>query len=108
MNDIYKQLALHLDKIPNGFPATESGVELKILAKLFTEEEAALACEMDINPESAKSIAQRIAKEEREVYKALKGMVKKGLIDLEKGKGEFVFKLIPFIVGGAEISVVNA
>lgn len=99
MNDIYKQLALHLDKIPNGFPATESGVELKILAKLFTEEEAALACELDILPESVKSIAQRTAKDDQEVYTALKGMVKKGLIDLEKGKGHFAFKLIPFIVG---------
>jgi electron transport complex protein RnfB len=99
MEDIYKQLALHLDKIPNGFPATESGVEQEILAKLFTREEAALACEMSLVPESAGAIAQRIGREEREVSKALKAMVKKGLIDLERGKGSFVFKLIPFIVG---------
>jgi len=99
MEDIYKQLALHLDEIPNGFPATESGVELKILAKLFTREEAALACEMSLAPESAKSIAERIDKEEGEVSRMLKGMVKKGLIDLERGKGSFLFKLMPFVVG---------
>ena len=50
MNTIYKQLAEHLDQIPNGFPATESGVELKILAKLFTEDEATIACHMSLNP----------------------------------------------------------
>ena len=35
MTDVYEQLAKKLDKIPNGFPATESGVELKILRKIF-------------------------------------------------------------------------
>jgi len=35
MNNIFKQLAEHLDRIPNGFPETESGVELKILAKFI-------------------------------------------------------------------------
>ena len=41
--DVYKRLASRLDAIPNGFPATESGVELKILAKIFTPDQAALA-----------------------------------------------------------------
>ncbi|MFC1569086.1 4Fe-4S binding protein [bacterium] len=99
MNPVYKKLALHLDKIPNGFPCTESGVEQKILEKLFTSDEAEMALEMSLEPESAKSIAARTGRNEREVFKALKGMVKKGLIDLEKGKGELVFKLIPFVVG---------
>jgi hypothetical protein len=31
--DLYKKLAQRLDAIPNGFPATEGGVELKILAR---------------------------------------------------------------------------
>ncbi len=33
---VYKQLADRLDTVPNGYPATGSGVELKLLAKLFT------------------------------------------------------------------------
>jgi electron transport complex protein RnfB len=41
--DVYRRLAERLDAIPNGFPATESGVELKLLAKIFAPEEAALA-----------------------------------------------------------------
>ena len=34
--DIYRRLQEHLDKMPVGFPATESGVEIKIL-KVDTE-----------------------------------------------------------------------
>ena len=33
---IYRKLAQRLDATPGGFPATESGVELRFLAKLFT------------------------------------------------------------------------
>jgi len=40
MTDIYEHLARSLDKLPNGFPSTESGVELKILQKIFTPQEA--------------------------------------------------------------------
>ncbi|MBE2223324.1 MAG: 4Fe-4S ferredoxin, partial [Anaerolineae bacterium] len=38
--DIYQQLAHHLDDLPAGYPATESGVELRILRRLFTPAEA--------------------------------------------------------------------
>jgi len=41
--DAYRKLAQKLDAIPNGFPQTESGIELKLLAKICTSEEAALA-----------------------------------------------------------------
>ena len=41
--DVYRELAQRLDAIPNGFPATESGAELRLLAKIFTPEEAELA-----------------------------------------------------------------
>ena len=34
--EIYKKLAKHLDNLPGGFPPTESGVELRILKRLFT------------------------------------------------------------------------
>ncbi len=42
MNNVYKQLALKLDRLPSGFPATTSGVELKILAKLLLVEKSML------------------------------------------------------------------
>ena len=41
--DVYKRLAEHLNHLPTGFPPTDSGVELRILKRLFTPEEAAIA-----------------------------------------------------------------
>jgi len=48
--EIYRKLAQKLDAIPNGlgFPQTESGVEAKVLAKIYTLEEAALASGMQV------------------------------------------------------------
>ena len=40
---VYRSLAQTLHSLPNGFPPTETGVELRLLAKIFTPEEAALA-----------------------------------------------------------------
>jgi electron transport complex protein RnfB len=36
MDDAYEQLAAAMDRLANGFPRTESGVELKILRKMFS------------------------------------------------------------------------
>ena len=55
--DIYRKLAQKLDAIPNGFPSTESGAELRLLAKMFTPEEAALASVMRLGREPAPDIA---------------------------------------------------
>jgi len=45
-NDVYEQLVDALDRLPNGFPRTASGVEIAILRKIFTPEEASLACQL--------------------------------------------------------------
>lgn len=99
MQDIYKQLARILDRIPNGFPETESGVELKLLAKLFSPEEAALACQLTLEPQTARAIAQQTGRDEQETFTMLKTMTKKGLIEIEKGESSLAFKLLPFMVG---------
>jgi ferredoxin len=98
-DNVYKELARVLDRIPNGFPETKSGVELKILARLFTPEQAELACRLTLEPQNSKSIAQKIGSNEHETFAILKGMVKKGLIEAERGEGGLAFKLMPFIVG---------
>jgi len=100
MNKIYQKLALELDKIPNGFPKTKSGVELKILAKLFSPEQAQLAASLSMVPESVSEVAQKNGISEIEAKTMLIGMVKKGLIDLKKDETKgLVFCLIPFVVG---------
>ncbi len=100
MQDEYRKLALRLDEIPNGFPATKSGVELKLLAKLFTPQEADLAASMGLERETVPVIAARYGIPEPEAKSLLIGMVKKGLIEMRREPGEgFTFCLIPFVVG---------
>jgi NAD-dependent dihydropyrimidine dehydrogenase PreA subunit len=100
MDNVYRALADRLDQIPNGFPRTESGVELKLLAKLFTPEEAYLASTMILEHQTVQVIANNSKLEELIVKPLLIGMVKKGLIDLRKQEDVgLVFGLIPFVVG---------
>jgi electron transport complex protein RnfB len=98
-DDVYRKLAQRLDAIPNGFPATESGVELRLLAKMFTPEEAALASVMRLKREPAADIAARAGVDPKAAYRTLKGMVRKGLILFRKDEGQLVFGLMPFAVG---------
>ena len=97
--DVYRRLAQRLDALPNGYPPTESGVELRVLAKLFTPEEAALAATMRLTREPAAAIAERAGIDSKVAYRTLKGMARKGLIRIKRGKGELLFGLMPFAVG---------
>ena len=100
MNNPYEKLAEELDRIPNGFPRTKSGVELKLLAKLFSAEDATLASTLRLAPKSLEEIARENGMEESETKAMLVSMVKRGLIDLKREEGRgFVFHLIPMVVG---------
>ncbi len=80
MTELFKKLARHLDKMPAGFPATESGVEIKILERLFTEEEAAIVLGLNMWPEPVPVIAERLEKDPDSLGARLMEMSKKGLI----------------------------
>lgn len=97
--EVYRKLAERLDAIPNGFPATQSGIELRLLAKIFTPHEAALASVMRLTCEPAADIAARAGMEAAAAYRVLKEMVRKGLIRAQKGQRELTFGLMPFVVG---------
>jgi len=102
-DDVYRTLAQQLDAIPNGFPATESGAELRFLEKLFTPEEALLGSVMSMRPASTEEIAALVSVDAGEARRTLKGMVRKGLITAQRAQGEgargLSFALMPFVVG---------
>jgi Na+-translocating ferredoxin:NAD+ oxidoreductase subunit B len=50
---VYTDLQEHLDKQAVGFPATRSGVEIRILKELFNPEQASLALHVNYKPQSA-------------------------------------------------------
>ena len=49
--DLYRKLQRHLDRMPVAFPPTESGVEIRILQRLFTPDEARMALCLSAIPE---------------------------------------------------------
>ncbi len=99
MNDVFKKLAKKLDELPNGYPATESGVELRILKKIFSPEDAEMALKLSPLPETAQAIAERLSVPEDEIQTILENMVIKGQIGSVKMNGNKTYLLMPFIVG---------
>ena len=62
---LYRRLQQHLDRMPVGFPAAPSGVEIRILRRLFTPEEAEIALELSAIPEPAAVIHRRFGSADR-------------------------------------------
>jgi electron transport complex protein RnfB len=98
-DDVYRKLARRLDDIPNGFPVTESGIELRLLEKIFTPEEAALASVMRLTYEPAADIAARAGVDPKVASRMLRQMVRQGQIRVRVGEERLLFGLMPFVVG---------
>jgi Na+-translocating ferredoxin:NAD+ oxidoreductase subunit B len=79
-DDAYRRLAQHLDRLPGGFPPTEDGVELRILQRLFTPDEARLAVHCTLIPETAAVIARRAGISMEEASRRLEAMAQRGLL----------------------------
>jgi len=98
--DVYRELQKHLDNMPVGFPATESGVEIRLLKHLFTPEEAETALNISALPESLERIHRRVKKSgmsKENLEQILDRLVEKGAImggkPLAKGrKGKYYSK----------------
>jgi hypothetical protein len=66
-----------LDNLPTGYPATESGVEIRILKRLFTEEEAEIFLQLSPLPETPEGVAKRLSKESGNTAALMERMAKK-------------------------------
>jgi Fe-S-cluster-containing hydrogenase component 2 len=95
----YSALAQRLDALPNGYPPTESGVELRILERLFSVEEAQLASQLRLTLETPDELAARLGLQPRPLLAALIGMAKRGLIKAARVPQGWGFGLLPFVVG---------
>ncbi len=99
MENVYEQLRERLDDMAVGFPATESGVEMRILKKIFTEPQAELFVKLRPIPESPQDIAERLGLEADVLTDQLEVMAKKGLL-FRVRKGENVrYAAVPYVVG---------
>ena len=80
--DVYQKLREHLDKLPIGFPETESGVEMRILKHLFTPEQAEIALSLGFYPDNLKKLGRKLKKySKEELEKRLDEMYFNGLIN---------------------------
>lgn len=105
---IYRMLQEYLDTLPIGFPATTSGVEIRILKHLFTPEEAKTALNLIFGYESVDIIHKRFKEPNFKVSgleNKLDTMVSKGLLNIKKENGIKLYGLALFIIGIYEYQV---
>jgi len=100
--DVFEQLAAALDRLPNGFPRTPSGVEILILKRIFSPEEAALAGQLSGAPETLDEISARLSLPAGEARKALFKLARRGMVWLDTQGKKPRFRLAPFVVGFLE------
>ncbi len=106
MSDIvFEQLADALDKLPNGFPRTPSKVEIKILKKIFSPEEAALASQLTGSFEPIDGLAKRNGLPVEQTRKQLLNLARRGVLWFDTGNGKPLVRLAPFVVGIYESQV---
>jgi len=104
--DIYRQLQIHLDKMPVGYPATESGIEIKILKYLFTQEQAQIALNLNFMADPLKKIYRRVKNsgftieelEEKLDTMYFKGLINRGIVS--EGEEDIkYYGCAPFAIG---------
>ncbi len=98
-HEAYHKLAKVLDTLPNGFPATESGIEIRILKKIFTPEEADLFCDLKLTDETAAEIAKRTGRPLKGLEEILVSMGERGELWAFQSNKVWKFRMAPWIVG---------
>ena len=105
---VYRKLAQHLDNLPGGFPSTDSGVELRILRRLFSPEEAEFALCLTLIPEEPRVIARRAGILTEEAAGRLEEMAQKGLIfRIVQKDGTSLYQALQYVIGIWEFNVNN-
>jgi ferredoxin len=105
--DVYLQLREFMDKLPAGYPATPTGVEIRILKKLFTPEQAELAMKLSSEPEEVQTIAARTGLDEIELGQKLEEMALKGCIFRVREGEKRLYQAYHFVVGLYEFQLKN-
>ena len=106
-DNIFRQLQEKLDQYSMGFPPTKSGIEIKILRYLFSEDNARMFLALSHSLATASSIANNLNRPEPEVAYQLEDMTDKGLIFRIKIDNISKYAAIPFVHGLFEFQVKN-
>jgi electron transport complex protein RnfB len=98
-DEIYRKLAKTLDTIPNGFPATESQIEIKLLKKIFDPDQAELFCDLRLAFETAEQVAERTDRPLEGLEERLIAMTNRGQLFGIEIEGTWLFKMMPWAFG---------
>jgi len=88
--DTYRELQKHLDKMLVDYPATKSGVEIKLLKAIFTPRKAKIATHLNYKHKTVAEIfetARNDIDSEEELVDVLDTIVAKGGISRRKQNG---------------------
>ena len=99
MGDTYEQLRQRLDDLATGYPATKTGVEIRILKKLFTVEDAELFLGLTPLLETPDAAASRLGRDPIGTAEQMEKMAKKGLLFRQVKDDSKRYAAIPFVVG---------
>jgi len=100
--EIYRELQKHLDTLPIGYPATESGVEIRLLKLLFTPEEAKVATKLSFSYESLEKIYEQIDNKDMSISdleQLLNNSVSKGATVVKKEGDKKYYSNNMFMIG---------
>ena len=99
MTQIYEKLRARLDDLATGYPETESKIEIRLLERLFTEEEAELYLQLSPLLQKPDDVARRLDRDPDVIAGMMEHMAKKGLL-FRKRKGDLVrYSAVPYVVG---------
>lgn len=108
---VYIDLQKHLDQQAVGFPATKSGVEIRILKELFTPEQARLALHLSYQPQSVANIFDQVKDNNltrEKIEDMLEEMENNGAILSTVKDGNKHYFTIPLLVGIVEMHCAKA
>lgn len=96
---VYKKLAKVLDTLPNGFPETDSGLEIKLLKRIFDPDQAELFCDLRLTFETTQQIAERTGHSAEELEEKLDGMRSRGQIQSIQMGDVKIYRILPWLFG---------
>jgi ferredoxin len=101
--DAYRKLQEHLDKMPVGYPATKSGVEIDLLKAIFTPEQAKIAVHLDYKHKTVDQIFETATVQvgsREELTRILDEIVSKGGVSRRRVDDQLQYAVLPFILWG--------
>lgn len=104
-DDVYEELRKFMDGLPPGFPETPGKVEIRILKKLFTEEEADVFMHLRLFPEPSGHVAARLGMSEERASGILTSMARQGSITAIRQGDVVYYANQGFLIGVYEFHV---